>query len=84
MAAGDKVSDVTAALEREESPAAKTEQDENDAVLAFSDTLPGNDNEPKTEDTSLEEKAAEAKAEKELEDFNSNDATMAFGSLVMA
>ena len=47
MAAGDKVSDVTAALEKEVSPEAKSEQDENDAVLAFSDTLPGNDNEPK-------------------------------------
>ena len=84
MAAGDKVSDVTAALEKEVSPEAKSEQDENDAVLAFSDTLPGNDNEPKGDNTTENEKVAEAKAQKELDEFNNNDATMAFGSLVQA
>ena len=82
MAAGDKVSDVTAMLEKEVSPTVKLEMDENDAVLAFSDTLPGNDNEPKLDTTTEAEKLAEKRAQKELDELDSNDATMALGSLV--
>jgi len=82
LAAGDKVSDVTAMLEKEVSPTVKLEMDENDAVLAFSDTLPGNDNEPKLDTTTEAEKLAEKRAQKELDELDSNDATMALGSLV--
>ena len=40
------MSQVTAELEKENSGGNKDAQDENDAILAFSDTLPGNANEP--------------------------------------
>ena len=40
------MSQVTAELEKENSGGNKNTQDENDAILAFSDTLPGNANEP--------------------------------------
>jgi hypothetical protein len=47
IAGGNKVSQVTAEMEKESSSGvAPGQQDENDAILAFSDTLPGNDNEP--------------------------------------
>lgn len=53
-------------------------------MLAFSSTLPGNENEPVEviEDKTVIEK--QKKAEKELAALNDNDATSAFGSLVMA
>jgi hypothetical protein len=47
IAGGNKVSQVTAEMEKESSSGVTPgQQDENDAILAFSDTLPGNDNEP--------------------------------------
>jgi hypothetical protein len=53
-------------------------------MLAFSSTLPGNDNEPVevVEDKGVIEK--QEHAEKELAALNDNDATSAFGALVMA
>jgi len=53
-------------------------------MLAFSSTLPGNDNEPVEviEDKTL--LAKQDNAEKELAALNDNDATSAFGALVMA
>ena len=53
-------------------------------MLAFSSTLPGNDNEPVEviTDHSIVEK--QENAEKELAALNDNDATSAFGALVMA
>ena len=53
-------------------------------MLAFSSTLPGNDNEPVEviQDKTLI--ANQEHAEKELAALNDNDATSAFGALVMA
>ena len=59
-------------------------QDENDAILAFSDTLPGNDNEPVAVQSNEVAKQQEAAAEKELANFENNESTAAFAGLAMA
>ena len=46
IAGGNKVSQVTNEMEKEASAQTTAQEDENLAVLAFSDTLPGNDNAP--------------------------------------
>ena len=51
LASGDKVSAVTAEIMKENSGPKQSEVNEDQAVLAFSDTLPGNDNEPKPVET---------------------------------
>ena len=53
-------------------------------MLAFSSTLPGNDNEPVEVITDKTVIANQDHAEKELAALNDNDATSAFGALVMA
>ena len=53
-------------------------------MLAFSSTLPGNDNEPVEVITDKTLVANQENAEKELAALNDNDATSAFGALVMA
>jgi len=53
-------------------------------MLAFSSTLPGNDNEPVEVITDKTLIAKQDHAEKELAALNDNDATSAFGALVMA
>jgi hypothetical protein len=58
--------------------------DEDDAILAFSNTMPGNDDAPVT--VQVDEKAmhAEKKAKKELDNLSDNDATSAFAALEQA
>ena len=53
-------------------------------MLAFSSTLPGNDNEPVEVIQDKTIIATQEHAEKELAALNDNDATSAFGALVMA
>lgn len=83
IASGDKVSTVTAELEKDQTKTNKSD-DEDSAILAFSNTLPGNDDEPKVEVTDQNKIAEEAKAQAELAALNGNDATSAFGDLVQA
>ena len=52
IASGDKVSTVTAEMEKDQSHDHK-QDDEDSAILAFSNTLPGNDDEPKTVETDV-------------------------------
>ena len=62
-----------------------TKQDDEDmAVLAFSNTLPGNDDAPVEVKTDTQKVAAEAKAEAELAALQNNDATSAFAQMVAA
>lgn len=60
------------------------QDDEDSAILAFSNTLPGNDDEPKTVETDVKALEAEKQAKEELAALNQNDATSAFGDLVQA
>ena len=83
IASGDKVSQVTAEMEKSQTQTSK-QDDEDSAILAFSNTLPGNDDEPKVVETDQSKVEAEAKAQEELAALNSNDATSAFGDLVQA
>ena len=83
IASGDKVSQVTAEMEKSQTQNNK-QDDEDSAILAFSNTLPGNDDEPKVVETDQKKVAEEAKAQEELAALNSNDATSAFGDLVQA
>jgi hypothetical protein len=76
------VSQVTAELEKENSGVSKDAQDENDAILAFSDTLPGNANEPVQVASDEAQQKAEAQAQKELASFEQNESTAAFAGLV--
>ena len=80
LAGGQKVSEVTKILESEDTKTQK-EVDEDEAILAFSNSLPGNEDEPKV--IQLDEKAQleQMAAQKELEQLNANDATSAFGVL---
>lgn len=83
IASGDKVSEVAKALENVGQEVEKNE-DEDQAILAFSNTLPGNDDEPKKIEVDEETKANQMIAERELDLLNSNDATSAFGVLAQA
>ena len=58
--------------------------DDDMAMLAFSSTLPGNDNEPVEVVEDKNAVVQRKKAEKELAELNDNDATSAFGALVTA
>ena len=58
--------------------------DEDDAILAFSNTLPGNDDEPKLIEVDESERQREAIATKELEKLSQDDATSAFSVLAQA
>jgi hypothetical protein len=49
IAGGEKVSDITREMENMGKSLTK-ENDEDEAILAFSNTLPGNDDEPKKEE----------------------------------
>ena len=75
------MSDVTKALESQVEQPAST-SDEDDAILAFSDSLPGNEGAPKAVETDPNVIIAEKKAEAELEQLSSNDATAAFAGLI--
>ena len=81
IAGGDKVSEVTKELEKDTQTQRKI-SDEDEAVLAFSNTLPGNDDEPIHVEINQKQAEAEKKAQAELAEFNSNDATSAFSALV--
>lgn len=60
------------------------DNDEDNAILAFSNTLPGNDDEPKFIEIDADTKKKEAVAMLELDELNSNEATSAFGVLAQA
>ena len=84
IAGGDKVSQITALMDKEAKSQDTKADDEDMAVLAFSNTLPGNADEPipvLVDNKKIEE---EAKAKQELDQLNQNDATAAFGALVQA
>ena len=55
--------------------------DEDDAILAFSNTLPGNDDEPKLIEVDEHARQMEEDANKELNKLSSDDATCAFSVL---
>ena len=59
IAGGQKVSAVTNAIEEENKNKDKKVDDEDMAVLAFSNTLPGNDDAPKVVETDESKKVAE-------------------------
>ena len=83
IADGDKVSDVARQLESAGQNLEK-DNDEDNAILAFSNTLPGNDDEPKFIEIDADTKKKEAVAMLELDELNSNEATSAFGVLAQA
>jgi hypothetical protein len=83
IAAGDKVSDVTKVLEQADTVQDKSNEEDLD-ILAFSNTLPGNDGEPKRIEVDEATRIEEEKARNELEQLNNNDATSAFGVLAQA
>lgn len=84
IASGQKVNAVTDALEKEEKKEEKANPDAeiNDAILAFSDSLPGNDGAPKIVETDKEAEAKEDAATAELAQLYTNDATAAFANMV--
>ena len=84
IASGQKVNAVTDALESESKKQAKANPDAemNDAILAFSDSLPGNDGAPKVVVTDKEEQEKEEAAAAELAQLYTNDATAAFANMV--
>ena len=59
IAGGQKVSQVTKAIEDENKNKDKKVDDEDMEILAFSNTLPGNDDAPKVVETDKEKQAAE-------------------------
>ena len=83
IAGGEKVSEVTKEIESG-AETNKQDLDEDQAVLAFSNTLPGNADEPKLIEIDEKTRIQEAKASKELDLLNANDATSAFGVLAQA
>lgn len=58
--------------------------DEDQAILAFSNTLPGNDDAPVVVVQNKEEMEKQAAAERELQQLQTSDATAAFAGLVDA
>ena len=80
-AGGHKLSQVVSALEQDiKKP--PTTNDEDDAILAFSNTLPGNDDAPVEKKVDPAALAQQKKAEQTLSDLQSNPNTAALASLV--
>ena len=82
IAGGGKVAQVTKAMEDEVKANAAKPDDEDSAILAFSDSLPGNDGAPVEVVEDPNKKAAEAQASAELAELYSNPATAAFANMV--
>ena len=85
IASGQKVDAVTKAMDEETKVAQQADKDAdaNAEILAFSNTLPGNDGAPKP--AMADDPAAAAQeqaAESELAELYSNDATAAFANMV--
>ena len=60
------------------------ETDEDEAILAFSNQMPGNEDAPKPTFIDVDKIKKEKDANAELDALNNNDATAAFGALVQA
>lgn len=82
IAGGGKVAQVTKAMEDEVKAKADKPDDEDSAILAFSNSLPGNDGAPVEVVEDPNKKAAEDKATAELAELYSNPATAAFANMV--
>ena len=83
ISSGQKVSTVTQELEKDDT-IHQNQLDENEAILAFSNQMPGNEDEPKFIEVDERQKIKENTAQKELDELNSNDATSAFSVLAQA
>ena len=83
IAGGEKVSDVTKEMEASIEGQQK-DSDENDAILAFSNMLPGNEGEPKKVNLDEATVLAEQKAKAELAKLSQDDATSALSVLAEA
>lgn len=84
IAGGDKVSTITAEMDKENKKDEKPSNDEDQAILAFSYEQPGNAGAPVAVETDTNKIAAQKKAEAELAELSTNDATSAFAGLVQA
>lgn len=82
IAHGDQVSKVTKLLEDQNKQEQPKQDDEDEAILAFSNTLPGNDGAPVVVTQSKEEIEKQRAAEQELQQLQTSDATAAFANLV--
>lgn len=83
ISTGNKVSDVTKAIEQQNATP-KEDVDEDMAVLAFSNTLPGNDGAAPDVKTDPHELEQEAQAQKELDELSNNEQTAALASLAQS
>ena len=85
IASGNKVSQVTDAMDKEiENHPAGESKDEDNAMLAFSYSMPGNDGEEKPQVVDQKAVEEENKAQKELDKLNTDENTSAFVGLLQA
>ena len=83
IASGNKVSQVTDAMDKEIETHPE-QKDEDNTMLAYSYSMPGNDGEEKPEVVDPKAAEAESNAQKELDKLNTDDNTSAFVGLLQA
>lgn len=83
IASGNKVSQVTDAMDKENEQRPES-KDEDNALLEFSYTMPGNDGEEVKQPVDLKKLEEEQKAQKELEKLNTDESTAALVGLAQA
>ena len=83
IASGNKVSTVTDAMDKENETHPE-QKDEDNAMLAFSYSMPGNEGEEKPEVVDQKAVDDEKTAQKELDKLNTDDSTSAFVGLLQA